>query len=230
MTDNPRAVIGGNAPPDPIDEAVAPFASYIEEAENWADGTPVQTEAQMKAVDALVKQLKAARKAVDEARDTATKPLHDAWKSEVARWKPTQDDLDRRVKCLVALGDGFKQRLAAEKEAARRKAAAEAAEARRVAEEAARQASASDLAAQEAAAMAQREAEEAQRRASAAAKDKVTGLRTVTTYHMIDAEAMARHLWKNDRAAMDEYMAARGKALGLDLPGVFEQRKEKAAY
>ena len=38
-----------NNPPDPIDEALAPFGDVISEAENWLDGSPVENEAQMKA-------------------------------------------------------------------------------------------------------------------------------------------------------------------------------------
>ena len=41
-----------NGPPDPIDEALAPFGDTITEAEGWLDGTAVETEGQMKAVDA----------------------------------------------------------------------------------------------------------------------------------------------------------------------------------
>src|SRR5690606_12567398 len=65
-------------------------------------------------------------KAVDAARDEVTKPLHEAWKAEVARWKPTQDDLDRQVKCVIAAQAPFKAKLLAEKEAAQRKAQEEA--------------------------------------------------------------------------------------------------------
>ena len=120
------AVIGHNMPPDPIDEALVPFGDVITEAEAWLDGQKVETEAQMTAADALLKGVKAARKAIDDARDMATKPLHEAWKSEVARWKPTQDDLDRLAKGLAALVNDFKVALAKAKEEARKKAEAEA--------------------------------------------------------------------------------------------------------
>ena len=35
------ATIGHNNPPDPIDEALAPFGDVITEAEVWLDGTRV---------------------------------------------------------------------------------------------------------------------------------------------------------------------------------------------
>ena len=113
------ATIGHNMPPDPIDEALVPFGDVISEAEAWLDGQKVDTEAKMKAADELLKGIKTARKAIDDARDASTKPLHEAWKAEVARWKPTQDDLDRLAKGLAALVNDFKVALAKEKEEAR---------------------------------------------------------------------------------------------------------------
>ena len=76
---NPRVVIGGNSPPDPIDLALEPYSDILEEVANWLDGAEVSDEAQLKATDLLLKELKAARKAVDAARDEVTKPLHEAW-------------------------------------------------------------------------------------------------------------------------------------------------------
>lgn len=221
--------IGHNLPPDPLDECLVPFGDVISEAEAWLDGQKVETEGQMKAADALIKGVKAARKAVDDARDTATKPLHDAWKGEVARWKPTQDDLDRLVKGLVALVDDFKRKLAAEKEAARKEAERIAWEKTRAAQEAARLADATNIEETRAAAAAIEEAEEAQRLASIAGKDTVKGLRTYTETVVIDPVLLARWLWQNDKEAQLEFQADRAKKLGLDIPGVVEQRKEKRA-
>lgn len=203
---NQIAQIGHNMAPDPIDEATAPFGDIITEAESWLDGQKVETEGQMKAADALIKGVKAARKAVDEARDVATKPLHDAWKAEVARWKPTQDDLDRIVKGLVALVDDFKRKMAAEKEAARKKAEAEAWEKTRAAQEASRLADASNIEATRAAAAAIEEAEAAQRAAQAAARDTVKGLRTVTRYAIEDHRAALHWIAANDREAITAFI------------------------
>jgi hypothetical protein len=195
-----------NLPPDPIDEAVAPFGDVIAEAEAWLDGQKVETEGQMKAADVLLKGIKAARKAVDDARDTATKPLHEAWKAEVARWKPTQDDLDRIAKGLIALLDDFKRKLAAEKEAARKEAERLAWEETRKAQEAARLADASNIEATRAAAAAMDAAKEAQRKAQDAAKDTVKGLRTVTRYEITDHRALLNWIAKNDRDAITAFI------------------------
>jgi Sec-independent protein translocase protein TatA len=197
-----RATIGHNMPPDPIDEALVPFGDVISEAEAWLDGQKVDTEAKMKAADELLKGIKAARKAVDDARDASTKPLHEAWKNEVARWKPTQDDLDRLVKGLAALVNDFKVALAKDKEEARKKAEAEAWEKTRAAQEAARIADASNIEATRAAAAAIEEAEAAQRLAYAAGKDTVKGLRTVTKYEITDHKALLHWIAKNDKDAV----------------------------
>jgi hypothetical protein len=196
---NAPAVIGHNNPPDPIDEALAPFGDVISEAENWLDGQKVETEAQMKAADALLKGIKSARKAVDEARDLSTKPLHDAWKGEVARWKPTQDDLDRIAKGLAALVNDFKVALVAQKEAARKEAERLAWEETHKAQEAARLADAGNIEATRAAAAQMEAAEEAQRKAAEAAKDTVKGLRAVTRYEITDHKALLNWIAKNAR-------------------------------
>lgn len=208
MKTDPRLAIGGNNPPDPIDEAIAPYGDAIEEAQNWLDGTPIENEDQLKATDALLKTIKGALKDLNAARDEATKPLHEAWKAEVARWKPTQDDLDRIIKGLIACQDPFKRALAAQKEAEKRAAWEAAEKARREAEEAARAAQASDIAAQreaaEKAALAQRAAEEA----SAKQKDKVKGMRTVHRYEIEDHRAALHWIAQNDRDAMTAFIEA----------------------
>lgn len=202
---NAPAAIGHNGF-DPIDEALAPFGDVISEAESWLDGQKVETEGQMKAADTLLKGIKSARKAVDDARDASTKPLHEAWKTEVARWKPTQDDLDRLAKGLIALLDDFKRKLAAEKEAARKAAEAEAWEKTRAAQEAARLADAGNIEATRAAAAAMEEAEAAQQAAMVASKDTVKGLRTVTRYEITDHKALLNWIAKNDRDAITAFI------------------------
>lgn len=230
-TANPRAVIGGNAPPDPIDTALEPYSDILEEVANWLDGATVENDGQLTATDALLKELKAARKAVDEARDDCTKPLHEAWKSEVARWKPTQDDLDRQVKCLVAAQAPYKQKLVAEQEAAKAKAREEA---ERIAE-AARQA---HLAANAASIGEQRKADEllaaAEEAAKAVAKaDKATvkGMRTVQVYVIESHKEALNWIARNDRDAVtafiEEYVRRNFKTLTIE--GV-KVTTEKEAY
>lgn len=230
MESNARAVIGGNNPPDPIDVALEPFGDILEEVGNWLDGATVENDGQLKATDKLLKELKAARKAVDVARDEYTKPLHEAWKTEVARWKPTQDDLDRQVKCLVAAQGPYKDKLATEKEEARRKAEAEAA---RLAEEARKAhlaANAASIEEQRKAAEIMAEAEAAQKQAERAAKDTVKGMRTVQVYEIESHKLALNWIARNDREAVtgfiEEYVRRNFKTRQIE--GVKVETKKEA--
>lgn len=218
-----------NSPPDPLDEVCAEYEAAITEAANWLDGTTVTTEAQMLAVDAILADIKGWRKALEAAKKSATAPLHDAWRNEIARWKPTEDDQQRIEKGLVALVDGFKRRLHEEKEAARKAAEAEAWAKTRAAQEAARKADASNLDAQREADAAMREAEEAQRRADEAARAKVKGLRSYDVTEILDHRAFINWIAVNRKDDLAEWMEAYAKAQKLNVPGVVVTRKEKRA-
>lgn len=221
--------MGHNNPPDPIDEALAPYGDAISEAENWLDGSPVETEDQMKAVDAIIKEIRAAKSDLAKAKKSATAPLHDIWKAEIARWKPTEDDIERRLKGLAAVVDPFKRKLAEEKEAAKRAAYEEARRKEREAEEAARKADASDYEAATEAARLQAEAIEAKKAASAANKDTVKGLRTVTRYEITDHRAALHDIAMNDRDAVtafiEEYVRRHYKARAIQGVKVWQDKE-----
>lgn len=207
MLDQPAPQMGHNNPPDPMDEVLAPFGDYITEAENWLDGGVVETEAQMHAVDTLAREIRSARSAIDKARKAVTEPLHAAWKAEVARWKPTEDDLDRIQKGLAAAVDGFKRRLDAERAEAERAARAEADAKARAAHEAAMRASDTDLEAQREAAKATAEAEAATKAAQQAARaNDVKGLRTVWRHEITDHKALLNWIARNDRDAITAFI------------------------
>lgn len=222
------AMMGHNLPPDPIDAICAQFEADRDEAANWLDGSKVENEDQMKAVDALRKSAREWRLALEAGQKSASAPLHDAWKAELARWKPTLDDAKRHEDGLKALLDGFKQKLAAEKAEAERAARAEAAQKMREAEEAARRANAANLEEQRAAAEAQREAEEALRRVAEAKKEKVTGLRTVTRYEIEDHRAALHDIAASDRDAItafiEEYVRRNHKARAINGVRVWQDK------
>lgn len=222
---------GHNNPPNPIDDALAPYGDAISEAENWLDGTAVENEGQMEAVDALLKDVKAAKKAVGDAEESEAKPLYDQWRAAKDRYKPTLDDLTRVAKGLASVVSDFKARLAAEKAAAERKARAEAAAAAREAEEKARAAAAGDIEAQREAAAAQAEADAKRKEATAAGRDQVKGLRTVQKYEVTDHRAALHWIAMNDREAItafvDEYVRRNHKSLIIE--GV-RQWSEKEAF
>ena len=221
--------IGHNNPPDPIDEALAPYADEISEAEAWLDGDPVENEDQMKAVDALIKAMRSAKSDLGKAKKSATAPLHDVWKAEIARWKPTEEDIDRRLKGLAATVDPFKRKLAAEKEAAKRAAYEEAQRKEREAREAAEKANAADYAAQVEADKLAQEALDAKKAASAANKDTVKGMRTVTKYDIEDHRAALHWIAKNDSDAVtafiEEYVRRNHKTTAIDGVKVYQQKE-----
>jgi len=223
--------IGHNGPPDPIDEALAPYADEISEAEAWLDGDLVENEDQMKAVDVLIKAMRSAKSDLGKAKKSATAPLHDVWKAEIARWKPTEEDIERRLKGLAAVVDPFKRKLAAEKEAAKRAAYEEAQRKEREAREAAEKANAADYAAQVEADKLAQDALDAKKAASAANKDTVKGMRTVTKYDIEDHRAALHWIAQNDRDAVtafiDEYVRRNHKTKQIAGVNVWQ---DKGAY
>ncbi|WP_422049887.1 hypothetical protein [Shimia sp.] len=220
-----------NNPPDPIDEALAPYSDAIEEAQNWLDGEPVQTEDQMKAVDALLKQIRTAGTDLAKAEKSETAPLHDAWKAEKARWKPTIDDIARIKTGLTALVGDFKKELAAKKEEEKRATYTEAQRLEREAQEKAASAVDGDLESQREADAAKEQAMQAQKNASAANKDTVKGMRTVQKHEITDHKAALHWIARNDRDAVtafiDGYVAKNFKTAPID--GV-KTWSEKEAY
>jgi hypothetical protein len=229
MTDNPRAVIGGNLPPSPIDQINAAHDAVITEAALWLDGSHVQTEAQMNAVDALRRAARDWRLDLERGLQDSLAPILAAEKAGRASWAPSIKEAKRYEAGLVAVVAAFKTRLAAEKAERERAARAAADEALRVAQEARRQADAMDLDAQRESDRLMAEAEAAKKAAAVAAKDGVKGMRLVTHYYVIDPVALARHLWAIDKEAQMQFQADRARLLNLHLPGVFEQRKERVA-
>lgn len=204
---NDRAVIGGNNPPDPIDEIGSKYADAIEEALNWLDGSTVENEGQMKHVDGLRKEMREYRMAVQAGQKEATEPLHEKWKAEIARWKPTLDDAVRMENGLKNSVEAFKKKLADEKAEKTRLANIAAANARREAEAlAAAAATTTDIEAIRAADEAKAKADAANKQAAAAKQDKVTGLRTVKNHEIEDYPKALNWIAKNDRDAVTEFI------------------------
>jgi hypothetical protein len=219
-----------NNPPDPIDAALAPFGDAISEAENWLDGSPVENEGQMKAVDDLLRSIKAAKKAVTEAEESEAKPIYDQWKAAKARFAPTITDLDRIAKGLVAIVDGFKRKLAAEKAEAARQAQEAMWRAAREAEEAARKANAGNIEDMRNAAAMNDAFAEAEERARAAEADTVRGMRQVTRYEVTDHRALLHWIAANRRddltAFIDDWARRHHReCAGADGLSVWQERE-----
>lgn len=207
---NKRHKIGGNLPPDPIDEATAPFADDISEvSDNWLDGDGfiIENDVQERECDALIKSIKAAYKAVVAAEKSATAPLYDKWKSGKAKWKPTIDDLDMMIKGLIKLVGPFKAKKLVDQRRAERAAWEAAKNARREAEAKAEQADAADINAKRDAKAAAEAAREAEKYAQSQSKNKVKGMRTVWKCDIFDERAALHWIARNDKPAMAEFIA-----------------------
>ena len=199
-----------NNPPDPIDEATAPFADDIAEVnDNWLDGDGflVENDDQEAQCDALIKSIKAAHKAVVASEKSATAPLYDVWKAEKAKWKPTIDDLDLMIKGLIKLVGPFKAKKLADQKRAERAAWEAAEKARREADAKAEQADASDIDAMRASIAASENARASEINAKAASKGKVKGMRKVWKYDIFDERTALNWIARNDKPAMAEFIA-----------------------
>lgn len=226
------SMIGHNGGPDPIDEICAEYEAQREEATNWTDGTPVENEGQMKAVDSLRKSMREFRLSLEKGQKSATAPIYDAYKAEGARWAPTIEDAKRIEGCLVAAVEGYKRNLAEERSKAEKQASIEAARKRREAEAAVNAANAADLEAQREAAEAMRAAEEANRAAAIARKateEATRGTRVVTRYETEDHREALHWIARNDREAItafvDEYVRKHHKQNAIAGVRVWQDRE-----
>ena len=145
-----------------------------------------------------------------------------------ALFAPTITDLDRIGKGLVAIVDGFKRKLAAEKAETERLAREEAWRKTREAEALVAQARAGDIEAQRALAHAQEAAEAAQRAATAAGKDTVKGLRLTHFHKITDHRAALHWIAANDREAVtvfiESYVAKNFHVYKIDGVEVWSER------
>lgn len=107
---NPRAVIGGNMPPDPtpFEAFTAHINDLFETAQGFLDGVPVSSEAEADAVKRLLDESRKARLDADAARKLEAKPFDDGKAEVQARWTPLTDE--KKGKCAL-IADACKQAL-----------------------------------------------------------------------------------------------------------------------
>lgn len=100
IAENPRAVLGGNFPPMTTYEAVKiNILDLYEEAKQWLDGTPIETQEQADAVNTLKDSIKKAKKAADEAYEEEVRPHQETVKEIQARY----NDLTGKNKSVTGL-------------------------------------------------------------------------------------------------------------------------------
>jgi hypothetical protein len=209
------------------------FSLHIEElfalVSGTTNGAVVETDEQDAALDALMDDLRKARKDADAERAAEKRPYDDAANAVQAKWKPLLQRCDMGVAEIKKLLTPYRDAKQRAKDEAARKAREEAAERERVAQEALRQSD--DLEARFAA-----EASLKQARKLTAAANKIdrsaTGLRTSWAAEITDPLAFGRWLWTNRRDEYLEWLAGQADSLARTrptVPGVLYHERKNAA-
>ncbi|MBS4048083.1 MAG: hypothetical protein KG075_17185 [Alphaproteobacteria bacterium] len=223
MTD--RHAIGGNQPPP-----VEAFSLHIEELFSLVSGSvaaPVQTDEQEAALDALLDDVRKAKKDADAERAAEKKPHDDAAKAVQTAWKPLLDRCDKAAEAIKAALTPYRTAKQRAKDEAARIAREEAEAKQRAAQEALRQSD--DLEARFAAEEQLKQAEKLAAQANRIDRS-ATGLRTYQVADVTDRRALLEHVMRNDPDALTEWLAEYArKALPAQLPGVTIRIEKKAA-
>lgn len=237
--ENPRAVIGGNHPPEPtaFDIIKQEIEDLFEEAKNWADGEPIASQEIHDQIERLRDGIHDAGKRADALRVDEKRPLDEQVKAVQDKFnpliQPKKGKVDLAKSTLDSLLTPWRNKVAAEKAAEAARIAEEAAAATRAAQAAIQQSS-GNLAAREEAEELLAEAKALEKTAKRADKAASTGLglRTVWRVELVDIEKALD--WAYGRAA-DEFLAVAQRnaeeavrAGVRQVPG-FVVREEKVA-
>lgn len=220
----------------PFDELVLEIEGLFDEAKNWADGTPIENQAQCDALDKLDKALLDAGKRLDALRVEEKRPLDEQVQAIQDRYnpfiQPRRGKVDQARAALNPVRAAWKDAERKRKEAA---AAAERAEAERVKQEAERlmRESTGNLAARVDAEHMLASAKLADQSAKHLEKAATTGLGLRTTYRaeLTDLAAATKHYWATRRedfiALLITLAEADVRAGKRSIPGfnIIEERK-----
>lgn len=240
LAENPRAVIGGNAPrPSPWDLAEKAVNDIYSETLLWLDGHVIDSQPMADGVANLLAEIRKAEKLADDTRIAEKTPFDEAAKEVQARYAPliadTKTTKGKTVLAIEACKKALQPWLDAEDRRIREEARLAREEADRQRDEAQAALRASD-----AANLAERAAAEelltASKRADTAANlaerqtakaggafGRSAALRTVYTTTIADEIAAARQAWTEARPEMLEFLigwAERQVRLGRrEIPG-----------
>jgi chemotaxis protein histidine kinase CheA len=226
MTD--RTAIGGNNPPPHIAHGM-----NIEDLFALVSGStagPVSTDDQEQALDALLDDVRIARKAADEQRAAEKRPHDEAGKAVQELWKPLLARCDAAADAIKAALTPYRVAKQRAKDEAARKAREEADARQRAAQDALR--AAADL---EGRFAAEEELKAAQKLNASAnrAERAPTGLRTVRVATITDPGAFLRWVKQSHPDALKAWLAdfasARVRGGDRQLPGVLITDEKRAA-
>jgi hypothetical protein len=209
--------LGHNRGPLSAYEAIeVHIRDLYEEAKNWADGVPIQTEEQAESVSTLLRRLQEAARLADDERKREAAPYDEAKAEIQARYNLLIGN-NNKVQGLTVKADSALRHLLGpwlkakevERERAAAQARAEAAAAAKAAQEAAREVANLDQV--EAAEESYQDAKEAAARAKRLEDDRarVRGegraakLKDHWVPKLVDGQAAVRHYWQTRRSDME---------------------------
>lgn len=206
----------------PFDLISEDAETWLAEAANYADGTPIETQGQADDVSRIIDALRKTAAAADDQRKVEVKPHDDAKKAVQEKYAPLFADAKNKtpgrvftaLDALRATLQPYLAKLDAIKREAERKAREEAEAKAREAQEAVRAADASNMIAREEAEALVRLAEAADKVARASEKDKAhatggtraMGLRSVWTATLTNAREAAAHYWTINPDAFNAFL------------------------
>lgn len=213
LAENPRAVMGGNMPPEPTpyEQAEKDIGNLYDEAVQYLDGEPVNSQGVADDIANLLNMLRAAEKKAEEARKAEKEPHLEAGRAVDAKFKPLLERAKQAGEACKKAIAPWLAKLEAEKRAAAEKARQEAEEKRRIAEEAIRARDAANLEQAAAAEALLKEAKKAEAAASRAEKDgakagngigRAVSLRTEYRPVLVDELAARRHYYETRHAEL----------------------------
>ena len=195
-----------------FDELVLEIEDLFAEAANWADGSPVENQAQCDALDVLDKALLDAGKRLDALRVEEKRPLDEQVQAIQDRYnpfiQPKKGKVDLARSTLNPVRAAWKERERQRKEAEAQKAREEAEAARIEAERLIRE-SAGNLAARVDAEHMLNGAELAERDAKKAVKAATTGLGLRKSYQVevTDLNEAVKYYWRTNRSEFSTLIA-----------------------
>jgi len=217
----------------PFDEIVIELDDLYAEVGNWADGSPVENQAQCDALDVLDKALLDLDKRREAIRKDEARPFDEGKAAVQAKHNPVKDKIALARDTLNPIRAAWKAAELRRKEEALAKAREEEQRLMREAEEKMR-ASSGNLAEREVAEEMLATAKEAQKFASRQEKRATTGTGLRTSYEatVTDLNAAIKHYWGIRRADFQEFVQGLADAdvrRGVrEIPGITINEIKKA--